>query len=72
LSYLGEEFVLLLPETGIEDAQIMAERLRSTIEEWKFPIPSNITISIGWSQFQPSDSVATLIKRADIAFYEAK
>lgn len=68
----GEEFVLLLPETGIEGAQIFAEHFRSIIEKWKFPIPSKITISLGLSQFHTSDSAETLIKRADIALYEAK
>lgn len=68
----GEEFVLLLPETGIESAQIVAERLRSTVEKLEFSIPSNITISFGLSQFHTSDSPETLIKRADIALYEAK
>lgn len=68
----GEEFIILLTETGIEGAQNMAERYRSIVENWNFPIESKITISLGVSQFHSSDNAETLIKRADKALYNAK
>jgi len=68
----GEEFFILLTETGIEGAQNMAERYRSIIESWNFHIQSKITVSLGVSQFHSSDNAETLIKRADKALYKAK
>jgi diguanylate cyclase (GGDEF)-like protein len=68
----GEEFILLLPETEVDGAIIVAERLRSAVEKWEFPTTSSITISLGVSQFHKDDSDKTLIKRADVALYEAK
>lgn len=72
MSLGGEKFILLLPQTGIEGAQIMAERLRSIIENWDFPIPSKIISSLGVSQYHSSDNAKTLIKRVDEAFYRTK
>jgi diguanylate cyclase (GGDEF)-like protein len=67
----GEEFVLLLPETGADEAQIVAERIRASIErESKSPA---YTVSIGVAEMQPQEStVAAIMSRADAAMYRAK
>ena len=72
----GEEFAILLPETGLEDAARLAERLRAAVDKSAtddaHPLP-RITISVGVAQ-AGSDvaSVRQLMKCADEALYRAK
>ncbi len=72
----GEEFLVLLPETEIEDGKSMAEKFRKEIEtvelEHKgYEIP--ITMSFGVSQYgRGSDSLDSCLKIADENLYEAK
>jgi len=72
----GEEFVILLPETALNDAVVVAERIRMAVESFNFqPVgcQSGITISIGISEFPMHGmSTAELVKRADEALYQAK
>jgi two-component system, cell cycle response regulator len=74
----GEEFMILMPETGFSDAYHMADRMRAQIASVPFPISHadgkiTKTISIGVSELNLSnDNAAALIKRADNALYEAK
>ena len=77
----GEEFVLLLPMTGIEGALILAERIREKVKNLNWQVAEDaiaITVSIGVSEFQSentddmSDSLDELIKQADIAMYHSK
>jgi diguanylate cyclase (GGDEF)-like protein len=74
--YGGEEFALILPETGVEESRQIAERLRSTISD--VPIdtvkgPVEITISLGVTCTQDGTAdLAVLLDRADSAMYEAK
>lgn len=68
----GEEFVLLLPHTDIDDAILVAEKLRSTIENHNFDDILNITCSIGVSHSHHNDDKDTIFKRADKALYRAK
>ncbi len=76
--YGGEEFIIILPETPINKAKIVAERLRKTVEndlgknldEIKETL--RITASFGISSFRKGDTLDDLVKRADNALYEAK
>lgn len=68
----GEEFVLMLPQTNIEQAFFVAEKLRATIEKHKFDYVKHITCSIGVSQFYKNEDKDTLFKRVDAALYKAK
>ena len=72
----GEEFVLVLPETMLEAAVGMAERLRARISTEKIALGEagdiTVTASFGVAQFMPEDTLETLIKRADAALYAAK
>jgi len=71
----GEEFALALPETGIDNALIPAERIRSLLEETSIQhdlVTFRITVSIGISQYQPGDTIESVLGRADQAMYKAK
>jgi two-component system cell cycle response regulator len=75
--YGGEEFVVLMPETDATRAYEAAERLRKAVEATEFVIPNpespiRKTISIGYATLQSDDTPETLLKRADVALYEAK
>lgn len=72
----GEEFILLLPDTGLEGALAFAERLRHTVEhsevDWEGRT-IGVTISIGVTVLRAEDSATEVaIKRADAALYQAK
>ncbi len=72
----GEEFVVLLPETEIEGAIVIAERLRQVVEESSFvsgPNKISFTVSIGVAQYKSDETtVDTPLARADEAIYNAK
>lgn len=75
--YGGEEFVVLMPETDAVRCYEAAERLRKGVENTPFIIPHpespiRKTTSIGCATMQPNDTPETLLKRADVALYEAK
>ena len=67
----GEEFVVLLPETAVEVAHVVAERIRTSVGAWSGP--HAITVSIGVTTNLPiGDNVDALMARADAAMYLAK
>ncbi len=72
----GEEFLVVLPGTGLDDACAIAERLRFQTENGKVSVPSakiKITVSIGVSEMSGGDaSLEQAISRADEALYRAK
>ena len=69
----GEEFLLLLPNTDEDNSILLAEKLRSLVENYSFSGPKNITVSIGISQVQSGDkSLDDAIARADTALYHSK
>lgn len=73
--YGGEEFCILLPETGLAEAQALAERLRSSVAESPVKALGHsvpITVSAGVACSRPDDSRVTLLARADSALYAAK
>ncbi len=75
--YGGEEFSVLLPETSVENAATIAERLRERvsqsspgkIENKQLP---KVTVSIGVAEFKTGDSLETMIASADAAMFRAK
>jgi len=70
----GEEFAVLLPElAGALEAVMAAEKIRTAVEQARFPEVDRLTVSIGVSLASPEDAdVRPLIDRADAALYEAK
>ncbi len=74
--YGGDEFIILLPETDLENAYQVGERLRNNIigsPYFKDSKPVHITISVGAASRKPQDeSLDVIIDRADQALYQAK
>jgi len=71
--YGGEEFIMLLPETGVQEAWIIADRLRKNLSEQVGPTGGIITISAGISTFpQDAANLVDLILEADKRLYKAK
>jgi two-component system cell cycle response regulator len=76
--YGGEEFVIVMPETDIAVAAMVAERIRRRIATEPFAIQEgarnlDVTISIGIAALAgPTDTAAAVLKRADTALYRAK
>ncbi|MBZ0157082.1 MAG: GGDEF domain-containing protein, partial [Alphaproteobacteria bacterium] len=75
--YGGEEFVVLLPETGLESARQRAEQLRERIKGMRIPYQGRmldpVTLSLGIAVY-PKDgkSAVELLRAADSALYRAK
>jgi diguanylate cyclase (GGDEF)-like protein len=68
----GEEFIILLPETDMDGAFSVAQKIRVTLQEHKGENYPNITASFGVAQLINIDTKDTLIKKADNALYDAK
>jgi diguanylate cyclase (GGDEF)-like protein len=71
----GEEFLLLLPETDLEQACTFAERVRSSLAALGLPIESEsifLTASLGVAERGQKSSLEDLIKAADMQLYDAK
>lgn len=69
----GEEFICMLPSTEVNNALIVAEKLRSKVEGATMGKAGSITISVGVAQCAEGDqSIENLINRADKALYKAK
>jgi diguanylate cyclase (GGDEF)-like protein len=72
----GEEFMVLLPETNLEKATVVAKRLCTAVSQSTFQIDQvnvPLTISIGVSSIHADDTdIGPVLKRADQALYEAK
>ncbi len=77
--YGGEEFTILLSETGADEALAIAERVRKSIEDYPFTLkaahPSEVlTVSLGVSTKRKRDekTIPALIQEADVALYRSK
>ena len=68
----GEEFLVLLPATGLAGAITLAEKLRRALEGQSFPTVGTVTMSAGVAEHIPEESLAGWVERADRALYRAK
>jgi two-component system, cell cycle response regulator len=69
----GEEFVVLMPATKLQDAIAIAERIRAVVAELRIePLPEPITASFGVAERIAGEPGDALLRRADAALYEAK
>lgn len=80
--YGGEEFVVLLPKTGVKGAKTIAEKIRSRVASIRTHLVNDIyadkeqrieiTVSLGLAELQKGDTAETWFNRADKALYQAK
>jgi len=68
----GEEFMMLLPETGPAAARDVAARVRARVEQEPFVGVGRLTVSVGVASFAAGDRVEGLFRRVDRALYAAK
>ena len=68
----GEEFLIILPETSLEEAYNVAEKLRKIIENHSFKDVGQITCSFGVVDYKKDETVTELIERVDKLLYKAK
>ena len=70
--YGGEEFLIILPNTTLENAKQYAERLRKRVEEYSFEVVSKITISMGVVEIKDNENIDEIFKRVDDLLYVSK
>ncbi|MBC8059882.1 MAG: GGDEF domain-containing protein [Clostridiaceae bacterium] len=77
--YGGDEFVIILPETTLEEAKIYAENFRHNVEKLSIPhkfskVTGVVTVTLGVASVIPTDEITIVqfIRQADNALYEAK
>lgn len=71
----GEEFILILGQTVEHGAMVCAERIRGLVESTKFTgfeKDFKVTVSMGFTEYQPIEELSQTISRADEALYRAK
>ena len=71
----GEEFVLMMAETGPDDARDLLDRVRQAVETLSIPHTTGVlrlTVSVGLAQHRTGDTIDQTLERADQALYTAK
>ncbi len=68
----GEEFIILAPETSLEQAARLAEKIRQCIGSAAFPGAERVTVSLGVAEAAANDTPKSMMKRVDNALYQAK
>lgn len=68
----GEEFLLVCPNTRLDDARVLAEKLREAVENIQFEQDLSITASIGLAQLVRHERTEKTVARADAMLYKAK
>jgi diguanylate cyclase (GGDEF)-like protein len=66
----GEEFVILMPETPLAQAELQCQYLRETVS--MLPVGLPVTVSIGLAAHRPGETTQQTLQRADAALYQAK
>jgi len=74
--YGGEEFTVILPETSIEEAEIVAHRIRKAVSEEVFTPATDtqvsVTVSVGVTQYSLKEEINLFVQRSDNAMYASK
>ena len=61
----GDEFMIIAPETPLEGAQQLAEKIRQALEKEMFPTVGHLTASVGLTSLAPGDNAESLVRRTD-------
>jgi diguanylate cyclase (GGDEF)-like protein len=70
--YGGEEFMIIMPQTGLEGALACSRKLGQAIADHDFALDRRITVSLGVAKYALGETPQTLVRRVDTALYEAK
>jgi len=73
--YGGEEFLIVLPHTGLVQGKKIVERIRNSVSKWDFDVGSKkirLTISIGVTHYKTGEDLEQLMSHASKALQEAK
>jgi len=73
--YGGEEFLAILPATGVQGAITCAERIRASVESaglLRLREAGRVTVTVGVASYRKGEETAALLARADGALYEGK
>lgn len=68
----GEEFLVIVPNAHLAEAQSLAEKLRAAIEAGSFEADLRLTVSIGVTEYREGEKEGSLLERVDQALYQAK
>ncbi len=68
----GEEFLVILPDTGLAESRVVVERLRHELAGVSLPKVGIVTVSTGVAELLPGEGRDMLVGRADKALYQAK
>ena len=64
---------MILPDCGLNEAAVIADRIRSSIADHDFPmLEGNVTVSLGVAERRDNESLDKLLYQADTALYAAK
>ena len=75
IRYGGDEFLIILADAPVEGAEVVAGRIRNSVEEWNRAghLPSfEMALSIGWAQWSVDVSLEQVLNEADRMMYSAK
>jgi diguanylate cyclase (GGDEF)-like protein len=67
--YGGDEFVVILPDTDMDNAMVAAERIQRQFRALKF---GETSLSVGIAEAKEDDNETSLVRRADLAMYASK
>lgn len=68
----GEEFILVATETNLDNAILLAEKIRKEVSEFSFSCSCKVSCSIGVAQLEDQNNADVFVNHADLAMYEAK
>jgi len=68
----GEEFVILMPNSGVMIASLLGERIRKATMAFEFPVVGRVTASLGIAECREEESWESWLARSDAALYAAK
>ncbi len=68
----GDELAIIMPETGLDVARLVADRLCALVADGTTEVPFKVTVSIGVAALSVGDTESTLLAKADAALYAAK
>ena len=69
----GEEFLIVLPETNLDNAIEAAKKIAKNLREYNFDFTDkSITVSVGVGEFRADDTITSLFARVDKNLYKAK